>query len=194
MVADNDRVRYFYVRCLGVAQELRRGWHIFFTHLQWSFTPVDPINTWLYWLLEPFRINGLSAVEIFSPKNVQRLRRCSAFRVVKSEVVKVLSGMFYNGKTITQWLSVYPPDNFACDNIHTETISGSGSYFRSVRTLWKRIGSIQYKIYISEGKSKQLDGWQLSGRIATRAARRALPSRQYGLWVCGPAGMRGPEQ
>jgi len=36
-----------------------------------------------------------------------------------------------------------------------------------------------------------LDGWQLSGRIATRASRRALPSRQYGLWVkCEPAGMR----
>jgi len=36
-----------------------------------------------------------------------------------------------------------------------------------------------------------VDGWQLSGGIATRAARRALPSRQYGLWVkCGPAGMR----
>jgi len=28
-------------------------------------------------------------------------------------------------------------------------------------------------------------------RIATRATRRTLPSRQYGLWVkCGPAGMR----
>jgi len=37
----------------------------------------------------------------------------------------------------------------------------------------------------------QLDGWQLPRRIATRAARRALPSRQYGLWVkCTPARMR----
>ena len=26
---------------------------------------------------------------------------------------------------------------------------------------------------------KQLDGWQLSGRIATRAAHRTLPSQQY---------------
>jgi len=26
---------------------------------------------------------------------------------------------------------------------------------------------------------KAIDAWQLSGRIATRAARRALPSRQY---------------
>jgi len=37
----------------------------------------------------------------------------------------------------------------------------------------------------------KLDGWQLSGRITTRAARRVLSSRQYGLWVkCGPAGMQ----
>jgi len=26
----------------------------------------------------------------------------------------------------------------------------------------------------------KLDGWQLSGRTAMRAARRALPGRQYG--------------
>jgi len=37
----------------------------------------------------------------------------------------------------------------------------------------------------------QLYGWQLSGRIAIIAAYRALPSRQYGLWVkCGPTGMQ----
>jgi len=37
----------------------------------------------------------------------------------------------------------------------------------------------------------KLDWWQLYGRIATRAARRALSSRQYGIRVkCGPAGMR----
>jgi len=36
-----------------------------------------------------------------------------------------------------------------------------------------------------------LDRWQLSSGIATRAARRALPSRQYGLSVkCRPAAMR----
>jgi len=34
----------------------------------------------------------------------------------------------------------------------------------------------------------KLDGWQLSGRIAPRATRRELPSRQYGLRACGDAG------
>jgi len=55
-------------------------------------------------------------------------------------------------------------------------------------------------VYNNNIYANKLHGWQLSGGIATRAARRALPSRQYRLWpvtgkirACGDASQRsGP--
>jgi len=38
---------------------------------------------------------------------------------------------------------------------------------------------LRFITYQSKSKYVKLDGWELSGRIAATADRRALPSRQY---------------